>query len=198
MSPDVNDPGFRAISFQDLKESYREQVEGLLEGGVDLLMVETIFDTLNCKVALVAINEIFEEKGIKLPVMVSGTITDRSGRTLSGQTIEAFLNSVSHIDLLTIGLNCSFGAKDIRPYLEELSRKAPFLISAHPNAGLPNQFGEYDETPEMMGLQVQSFFENRMVNIIGGCCGTTPDHIRELAKLAAKFKPHKRSHPDIA
>ena len=147
MSPDVNDPGFRAISFQDLNASYREQIEGLLEGGVDLLLVETIFDTLNCKVALVAINEVLEEKGIKLPVMVSGTITDKSGRTLSGQTIEAFLNSVSHIDLLTIGLNCSFGAKDIRPYLEELSRKAPFLISVHPNAGLPNQFGEYDETP---------------------------------------------------
>jgi 5-methyltetrahydrofolate--homocysteine methyltransferase len=196
MSPDVNDPGYRAISFQALKESYREQIEGLLEGGVDLLMVETIFDTLNCKVALVAINEILEEKGIKLPVMVSGTITDKSGRTLSGQTIEAFLNSVSHIDLLTIGLNCSFGAKDIRPYLEELSRKAPFLISAHPNAGLPNQFGEYDETPEMMGLQVAEFTNNLTVNIIGGCCGTTPEHIRELAKLAATAKPHRKAQPE--
>jgi len=196
MSPDVNDPGFRAISFQDLKESYREQIEGLLEGGVDLLLVETIFDTLNCKVALVAINEIFEEKGIKLPVMVSGTITDKSGRTLSGQTIEAFLNSVSHIDLLTIGLNCSFGAKDIRPYLEELSRKAPFLISVHPNAGLPNQFGEYDETPEMMSLQVAEFTNNLTVNIIGGCCGTTPEHIRELAKLAAIARPHHKAQPE--
>ena len=196
MSPDVNDPGFRAISFQDLKESYSEQIEGLLEGGVDLLMVETIFDTLNCKVALVAINEILEEKGIKLPVMVSGTITDKSGRTLSGQTIEAFLNSVSHIDLLTIGLNCSFGAKDIRPYLEELSRKAPFLISVHPNAGLPNQFGEYDETPEMMGLQVEEFTNNLTVNIIGGCCGTTPEHIRELVKLAATAKPHRKAQPE--
>ncbi|MCX6222046.1 MAG: methionine synthase [Bacteroidia bacterium] len=196
MSPDVNDPGFRAISFQNLKESYREQIEGLLEGGIDLLLVETIFDTLNCKVALVAINEVLEEKGIKLPVMVSGTITDKSGRTLSGQTIEAFLNSVSHIDLLTIGLNCSFGAKDIRPYLEELSRKAPFLISVHPNAGLPNQFGEYDETPEMMGLQVAEFTNNLTVNIIGGCCGTTPEHIRELAKLAATAKPHRKAQPE--
>ncbi|MEI7830206.1 MAG: methionine synthase [Prolixibacteraceae bacterium] len=196
MSPDVNDPGFRAISFQDLKLSYREQVEGLMEGGVDLLMVETIFDTLNCKVALVAINEIFEEKGIKLPVMISGTITDKSGRTLSGQTIEAFLNSVSHIDLLTIGLNCSFGAKDLRPYLEELSRKAPFMISVHPNAGLPNQFGEYDETPEAMKFQVAEFTNNLTVNIIGGCCGTTPEHISELAKLAAVSKPHSKAQPE--
>ena len=198
MSPDVNDPGFRAISFQDLKLSYREQVEGLLEGGVDLLLVETIFDTLNCKVALVAINEIFEEQGRKIPVMVSGTITDKSGRTLSGQTIEAFLNSVAHIDLLTIGLNCSFGAKDMRPYVEELSRKAPFRISVHPNAGLPNQFGEYDETPEVMRLQVAEFTDNLTVNIIGGCCGTTPEHIRELAKLAATAKPHLISQPEKA
>ncbi len=198
MSPDVNDPGFRAISFEELKLSYREQVEGLLEGGVDLLLVETIFDTLNCKVALVAINEIFAEKGIKLPVMISGTITDKSGRTLSGQTIEAFLNSVSHIDLLTIGLNCSFGAKDLRPYLEELSTKAPFFVSVHPNAGLPNQFGEYDETPEAMKLQVAEFTGNRTVNIIGGCCGTTPAHIRELAQLAEKAKPHLKAHPEKA
>ena len=198
MSPDVNDPGFRAILFQDLKNSYREQIEGLLEGGVDLLLVETIFDTLNCKVALVAINEIFEELGMKIPVMISGTITDKSGRTLSGQTIEAFLNSVAHIDLLTIGLNCSFGAKDMRPYVEELSRKAPFRISVHPNAGLPNQFGEYDETPEVMRLQVAEFTDNLTVNIIGGCCGTTPDHIRELAKLAASAKPHLISHPEKA
>jgi 5-methyltetrahydrofolate--homocysteine methyltransferase len=196
MSPDVNDPGFRAISFQDLKLSYREQVEGLLEGGVDVLLVETIFDTLNCKVALVAINEIFGENGIRLPIMISGTITDKSGRTLSGQTIEAFLNSVSHIDLLTIGLNCSFGAKDMRPYLEELSRKAPFMISVHPNAGLPNQFGEYDETPEAMKLQVAEFTNNLTVNIIGGCCGTTPEHISELAKLAAISKPHTKAQPE--
>ncbi len=198
MSPDVNDPGFRAISFDELKFSYREQIEGLLDGGVDLLLVETIFDTLNCKVALVAINEIFEERGMKIPVMISGTITDKSGRTLSGQTIEAFLNSVSHIDLLTIGLNCSFGAKDMRPYLEELSRKAPYYVSVYPNAGLPNQFGEYDESPEDMSHQVAEFTDNRTVNIIGGCCGTTPEHIRELAKLAANSKPHLKAKPEKA
>ena len=196
MSPDVNDPGFRSISFEELRVSYREQVGALLDGGVDLLLIETIFDTLNCKVALVAINEIFAERGTKIPVMISGTITDKSGRTLSGQTIEAFLNSVSHIDLLTIGLNCSFGAKDMRPYLEELSRKAPFFVSVHPNAGLPNQFGEYDETPLEMRQQVAEFTNSRTVNIIGGCCGTTPEHIRELAKLAAKSKPHRKSHPE--
>ncbi|NEW85063.1 MAG: dihydropteroate synthase, partial [Mariniphaga sp.] len=198
MSPDVNDAGFRAITFAEMKDSYREQVEGLLDGGVNILLVETIFDTLNAKAAMMAIEEVLDTRKIRIEVMISGTITDKSGRTLSGQTVEAFLNSLSHIDLLTIGLNCSLGAKDLRPYLEELSRKAPFYISAHPNAGLPNQFGEYDETPEVMGLHVQSFFENRMVNIIGGCCGTTPEHIGELAKMAAKFKPHKRSHPDIA
>lgn len=198
MSPDVSDPGYRAITFAELKNSYREQVEGLLDGGVDLLLVETIFDTLNSKAALVAINEIFEERDCKVPVMISGTITDKSGRTLSGQTIEAFLNSVSHIDLLTIGLNCSFGAKDMRPYLEELSRKAPFFVSVHPNAGLPNQFGEYDETPEMMGLQVAEFTNNQTVNIIGGCCGTTPEHIRQLAVLAAKATPHAKAEPEKA
>jgi 5-methyltetrahydrofolate--homocysteine methyltransferase len=198
MSPDVNDAGFRAITFAEMKDSYREQVEGLIDGGVDLLLVETIFDTLNAKAAMMAIEEALESRNGNIDVMISGTITDASGRTLSGQTVEAFLNSLSHINLLTIGLNCSLGAKEMRPYLEELSRKAPFYISAHPNAGLPNQFGEYDETPEGMGLQVQSFFENRMVNIIGGCCGTTPDHIRELARIAAKAKPHKLSHPDIA
>lgn len=195
MSPDVNDPGYRAISFDELKNAYREQVAGLLDGGVELLLVETIFDTLNCKVALVAINEIFAERGTKVPVMVSGTITDKSGRTLSGQTIEAFLNSVSHLELLTIGLNCSFGAKDLKPYLEELSRKAPFRISVHPNAGLPNQFGEYDETPEMMRMQVAEFTNNQTVNIIGGCCGTTPAHIRELVQLAEKAKPHTKANP---
>ena len=175
MSPDVNDAGYRAITFAEMKESYREQVEGLLDGGVDMLLVETIFDTLNAKAAMMAIEEVLEKRNISVDVMISGTITDASGRTLSGQTVEAFLNSLSHINLLTIGLNCSLGAKEMRPYLEELSHKAPFYISAHPNAGLPNQFGEYDETPQMMGFYVQDFFENRMVNIIGGCCGTTPE-----------------------
>jgi 5-methyltetrahydrofolate--homocysteine methyltransferase len=198
MSPDVNDAGYRAISFSEMKESYREQVEGLLDGGVDLLLVETIFDTLNAKAAVMAIEEVLEERKITIDVMISGTITDASGRTLSGQTVEAFLNSLSHINLLTIGLNCSLGAKELHPYLEELSHKAPFYISAHPNAGLPNQFGEYDETPQMMGHHIQRFFDSRLVNIIGGCCGTTPDHIHELAKMAAVAKPHKRNHPELA
>ena len=198
MSPDVNDAGFRAITFANMKESYREQVEGLLDGGVDILLVETIFDTLNAKAAMMAIEEAFEVRKKSVEVMISGTITDASGRTLSGQTVEAFLNSVSHIDLLTIGLNCSLGAKEMRPYLDELSRKSPFFISAHPNAGLPDQFGEYNESPQDMGLHIQSFFVNRMVNIIGGCCGTTPEHISELVKLAAKAIPHKRSQPELS
>lgn len=198
MSPDVNDAGFRAITFAQMKESYREQVEGLLDGGVDILLVETIFDTLNAKAAMMAIEEALESRNTKTDVMISGTITDKSGRTLSGQTVEAFLNSLSHIDLLSIGLNCSLGAKEMHPYLEELSRKAPFYISAHPNAGLPNQFGEYDESPHDMGHHVYSFFESRLVNIIGGCCGTTPEHIQELAKMAVKAKPHKRNYPEPA
>jgi 5-methyltetrahydrofolate--homocysteine methyltransferase len=192
LSPDVNDPGFRSVTFDEVKASYREQVKGLLDGGVDLLLVETIFDTLNAKAALFAIEEELDERGMRLPVMVSGTITDASGRTLSGQTVEAFLTSVSHIDLLSIGLNCSLGAKDMRQYLEELSKKAPFFISAYPNAGLPNQFGEYDETPVEMAHQVSDFLDHKFVNIIGGCCGTTPDHIRELAKIAEKSEPHLR------
>jgi 5-methyltetrahydrofolate--homocysteine methyltransferase len=195
ISPDVNDAGYRAITFEELKTAYREQVEGLLNGEVDLLLVETIFDTLNAKAALMAISEALELRGIRLPVMVSGTITDKSGRTLSGQTVEAFLNSVSHIDLLTIGLNCSLGAKEMLPYLDELSRKAPFYISAYPNAGLPNQFGEYDETPHTMGIQLKEFLDNRLVNIIGGCCGTTPEHISELVKLASHAHPHKKNKP---
>ena len=196
LSPDVNDPGYRAASFDSVKEAYREQIHGLLDGGVDLLLVETIFDTLNAKAALFAIEEVLEERGIRLPVMVSGTITDASGRTLSGQTVEAFLNSVRHIDLLSIGLNCSLGAKDMRPYLEEMAKKAPFYISAHPNAGLPNQFGEYDETPEEMALQVKDFLDNHFVNIIGGCCGTTPDHIRKFAGIAAAAEPHVKQKND--
>jgi 5-methyltetrahydrofolate--homocysteine methyltransferase len=192
LSPEVNDPGFRAVTFDQVKASYREQLKGLIDGGVDLLLVETIFDTLNAKAALFAIEDELEERGIRLPVMVSGTITDASGRTLSGQTVEAFLTSISHIDMLSVGLNCSLGAKELRPYLEELSKKAPFFVSAYPNAGLPNQFGEYDETPEEMAHQVGDFLDNKFVNIIGGCCGTTPEHIRKLAQLAAKAKPH---HP---
>ncbi|MBT6005066.1 MAG: methionine synthase [Prolixibacteraceae bacterium] len=190
LSPDVNDPGYRAVTFDEVKTSYREQVEGLLDGGVDLLLIETIFDTLNGKAAIFAIEEALEARNLKLPLMVSGTITDASGRTLSGQTLEAFLNSVSHVDLLSIGLNCSLGASDLRPYIKELSKKAPFHISAHPNAGLPNQFGEYDETPEIMAGHIKDYLDNNFVNIIGGCCGTTPARIHEFVKIAEKSNPH--------
>jgi 5-methyltetrahydrofolate--homocysteine methyltransferase len=192
LSPDVNDPGYRAVTFDEVKEAYREQVRGLIDGGVDLLLVETIFDTLNAKAAIFAIEEELGSRNLCLPLMVSGTITDASGRTLSGQTVEAFLNSVSHADLLSIGLNCSLGANEMRPYIEELAKKAPFYISAYPNAGLPNQFGEYDETPQEMCRHVHHFLDHEYVNIIGGCCGTTPDHIREFAHIAATSKPH---HP---
>lgn len=190
LSPDVNDPGYRAVTFDEIKSAYREQVIGLLDGGVDLLLIETIFDTLNAKAAIYAIEEELESRGIRIPLMISGTITDASGRTLSGQTLEAFLNSVSHIDLLSIGLNCSLGPTELRPYVKELAQKAPFHVSTHPNAGLPNQFGGYDETPEIMASHIREFLDNSYVNIIGGCCGTTPDHIREFAKLAANATPH--------
>lgn len=189
LSPNVNDPGFRAVTWDEVVNAYIEQTRGLIDGGVDLILIETIFDTLNSKAALFAVQTVFEEKNISLPVMISGTITDASGRTLSGQTVEAFLNSVSHVDLLSVGLNCALGAKDMRPYLEELSEKAPFFISAYPNAGLPNQFGEYDETPHQMCVQIEDFLQSGFINIVGGCCGTTPDHIREIAEHAAKHKP---------
>ncbi|HPT30525.1 MAG TPA: methionine synthase [Prolixibacteraceae bacterium] len=190
LSPDVNNPGFRAVTFDEVKASYREQTEGLLDGGVDILLVETIFDTLNAKAALYAIEEALEERGKIIPVMISGTITDASGRTLSGQTLEAFLYSLSHIRMLSIGLNCSLGASEMKPYLKELSQKAPFYISTHPNAGLPNQFGKYDETPEIMGNHIREFLDHRWVNIVGGCCGTTPAHIRAFAEAARHAKPH--------
>jgi len=190
LSPDVNDPGYRAISFDEVKNAYREQIGGLLDGGIDLLLIETIFDTLNAKAAIFAVEEELEKRNLKLPLMVSGTITDASGRTLSGQTLEAFLNSVSHVELLSIGLNCSLGASDLRPYVKELSKKAPFHISAHPNAGLPNQFGEYDETPEIMAGHIKDYLDNNYVNIIGGCCGTTPAHIHAFAEMAGKAQPH--------
>ncbi len=196
LSPDVNDPGYRAVSFDDVKASYREQVEGLLDGGVDLLLIETIFDTLNAKAAIFAVEEACEDRGIKLPLMVSGTITDASGRTLSGQTLEAFLNSVSHVDLLSVGLNCSLGATELRPYIKELANKAPFYVSAHPNAGLPNQFGGYDETPEIMAGYLQDYLDSHFVNIIGGCCGTTPAHIKEFVKIAEKTTPHLKKDKD--
>ncbi len=191
MSPDVNDPGFRAIDFDELVTAFKEQASGLIDGGSDILLVETITDTLNAKAALYAIDELFEERNIQLPIMVSGTITDASGRTLTGQTTEAFLISVQHMPLLSIGLNCALGADAMRPYLQVLAQKAPFAVSAHPNAGLPNEFGQYDETPEMMGQQIEAFLKEGLINIIGGCCGTTPDHIRTMAEIAAKYQPRK-------
>lgn len=189
MSPDVNDPGFRAISFEELRKAYKQQAEALLDGGVDILLVETVFDTLNAKAALFAIEEIKEERNITIPVMVSGTITDASGRTLSGQTAEAFLISISHIPLLSVGLNCALGAKQLTPYLEVLSQKADTAVSAHPNAGLPNAFGEYDETPEQMADQIKEYLEKGLVNIIGGCCGTTEKHIKAIADMAKYYDP---------
>ena len=191
MSPDVNDPGFRAITFEELRVAYREQAKGLIEGGSDLLLVETVFDTLNAKAALFAIDELQEELGTNLPIMVSGTITDASGRTLSGQTAEAFLISVSHIPLLSVGFNCALGAKQLRPHLQILSNKSEFMVSAHPNAGLPNEFGEYDESPEDMAAQIEEFLKENLINIIGGCCGTTPGHISAIAEVAAKYEPRE-------
>lgn len=189
ISPDVNDPGFRGITFDELKKAYKQQAAALMDGGVDLLLVETVFDTLNAKAALFAIDELFEERGKKLPIMVSGTITDQSGRTLTGQTTDAFLISVSHMDLLTVGLNCALGASMMRPYLQVLNKNANFGVSAHPNAGLPNEFGEYDETPELMADQIRDYLDEGLVNIIGGCCGTTPDHISAIADLAKNYSP---------
>lgn len=191
LSPDVNNPGYRAITFDDLKEAFKLQARALIEGGADLLLLETIIDTLNVKAALFAIQELFEETGNVVPVMVSGTITDASGRTLSGQTTEAFLVSVSHVPLLSIGLNCALGAALLRPYLQVLSEKSPFFVSAYPNAGLPNEFGQYDETPEQMGAQIEEFLNEGLVNMIGGCCGTTPEHIQVIAELAARYEPRK-------
>ncbi|MCL6268121.1 homocysteine S-methyltransferase family protein [Flagellimonas myxillae] len=191
MSPDVNDPGYRAISFNELRIAYKQQVEALLDGGADLLLVETIFDTLNAKAALFAIEEVKDERGIHVPIMVSGTITDASGRTLSGQTAEAFLISVSHLPILSVGFNCALGASQLVPHLEVVSAKSEFAISAHPNAGLPNAFGEYDETPEQMASQIKEYLEKSLVNIVGGCCGTTPEHIKAIADLVKEYKPRR-------
>jgi 5-methyltetrahydrofolate--homocysteine methyltransferase len=189
MSSDVNDPGARSVSFDDLVLAYSEQIRGLMDGGIDLLLVETVFDVLNCKAALFAIDSVFEEKEKKLPVMVSGTITDASGRTLTGQTLEAFLISVSHFPLFSVGLNCALGAEQLRPFIEELSSKTSFCVSVHPNAGLPNQFGEYDQSAAYMASVVKEFMEQGWVNIIGGCCGTTPLHIRKIAEAAKQYQP---------
>jgi 5-methyltetrahydrofolate--homocysteine methyltransferase len=189
LSPEVSNPGYRAVTFDQLKDAFKEQARGLMDGGVDLLLLETIIDTLNAKAALFAIEELFDEVGKVLPIMVSGTITDASGRTLSGQTTEAFLISVSHVPLLSIGLNCALGAKALRPYLQVLNEQAPFFVSAYPNAGLPNEFGQYDQGPEEMGEQIKEFLDEGLVNIVGGCCGTTPAHIKVIAELASKYKP---------
>ncbi|WP_026837615.1 homocysteine S-methyltransferase family protein [Gillisia sp. JM1] len=189
MSPDVNDPGYRAISFEQLLVAYKLQARALIDGGVDVLLIETVFDTLNAKAALFAIDELKEELNSEIPVMISGTITDASGRTLSGQTAEAFLISISHMNLLSVGFNCALGANQLTPHLEVLARKSDFGISAYPNAGLPNAFGEYDETPEIMAEQIREYLEKGLVNILGGCCGTTPAHIKAIAEIAKEYKP---------
>jgi len=191
LSPDVNRPEYRAITFEQLRKAYKEQVEALIDGGVDVLLVETIFDTLNAKAALFAIEEVKDERAFEIPIMVSGTITDASGRTLSGQTVEAFLTSISHIPLLSVGLNCALGADQLKPYLERLSNQTEFYTSAHPNAGLPNAFGEYEQTPEEMQQLIEDYLQDGIVNIIGGCCGTNPEHIKAIAEVAKKYKPRR-------
>ena len=213
LSPDVNNPGYRAVTFDQLVDAYYEQVHGLVEGGSDILLVETVFDTLNAKAALFAIDKYFADHptppgmpdhrqgertrvGWPLPIMMSGTITDASGRTLSGQTTEAFLYSISHLPLLSVGLNCALGAEPMRPYIQTLSKEAPFFVSAYPNAGLPNEFGEYDESPEMMASQVEGFMRDGFINIIGGCCGSTPDHIRAIAEAATRYQPRQIPAPE--
>jgi len=191
ISPDVNDPGFRNTSFDELRATYREAVDGLIEGGADTIMVETIFDTLNAKAALYAIEEVFDARGGRLPVMISGTITDASGRTLSGQTAEAFYASVAHGRPLSVGLNCALGAKDLRPHVETLATVADGYVSTHPNAGLPNAFGEYDETPEEMAATLKEFAQSGLLNLVGGCCGTTPAHIRAIADAVRDVAPRR-------
>ena len=191
ISPDVNNPGFRAVSFDELRDAYAEAARALIDGGVDILIVETIFDTLNAKAALVGIDQVFDEMGKKLPVMISGTITDLSGRTLSGQTPTAFWNSLRHARPFTIGLNCALGAREMRAHLAEISRIADTFVCAYPNAGLPNEFGLYDESPEYMASLIGEFAESGLVNIVGGCCGTTPPHIHAIAKRVAGIAPRK-------
>tara|TARA_B100000029_G_scaffold375236_1_gene369590 strand:+ start:31352 stop:34888 length:3537 start_codon:yes stop_codon:yes gene_type:complete len=189
LSPDVNDPEFRNVNFDELVIAYSEQISGLLDGGVDILLVETVFDTINCKAALFAIRSIFDDRKIKIPVMVSGTITDASGRTLSGQTVEAFWHSIRHGDLTAVGLNCALGAEEIRPWLNDLSRIADINVFVYPNAGLPNEFGEYDQSPESMALVIKEFAQSGLVNMVGGCCGTTPQHIKAIAQVVERLKP---------
>ncbi|WP_274475140.1 homocysteine S-methyltransferase family protein [Mangrovimonas aestuarii] len=191
LSPDVNRPEFRAVTFDELRIAYQQQVEALLDGGVDVLLVETVFDTLNAKAALFAIEDVKEARGVDVPIMVSGTITDASGRTLSGQTVEAFLISIQHIPLLSVGFNCALGAAQLKPYLQRLSQETGFFTSAHPNAGLPNAFGEYDQSPKQMQELIKEYLEHGLVNIIGGCCGTTPDHIKAISEVLAFYTPRE-------
>ena len=191
MSPDVSDPGFRAITFDELVISYTEQIKGLVDGRVDILLLETIFDTLNAKAALFAIDTYMENNKLNIPLMVSGTITDQSGRTLSGQTVNAFMISVSHMPIFSIGFNCALGADQLMPYVKRLSDKSQFYVSAHPNAGLPNAFGEYDQTPEEMQNLLEKYLKDGIVNIVGGCCGTTEEHIKLIAESAKKYSPRK-------
>ena len=195
ISPDVNNPGYRAVSFDDLRIAYAEQLRGLIDGGTDIVLIETIFDTLNAKAAIFATEEVFIEMGIRLPVMISGTITDLSGRTLSGQTPTAFWHSVRHADPFTIGLNCALGANAMRAHLAEISSVADTFVCAYPNAGLPNEFGQYDETPDEMAAQIEGFAREGLVNIVGGCCGSTPAHIRAIAQAVAKHAP--RAIPEV-
>jgi 5-methyltetrahydrofolate--homocysteine methyltransferase len=196
ISPDVSDPGYRAVSFDDLRLAYKEAASGLVDGGADLILIETVFDTLNAKAAVVAVEEVFAEKGVRLPVMISGTITDLSGRTLSGQTPTAFWYSVRHAKPLTIGLNCALGAHEMRAHIAEISRAADTFVCAYPNAGLPNEFGEYDESPEAMAASLGEFARSGLVNVVGGCCGTTPDHVRAIAKAVEGVAP--RHVPEVA
>ncbi|OOG40616.1 homocysteine S-methyltransferase family protein [Rhodanobacter sp. C05] len=189
LSPDVNDPGFRNVTFEELAENYTESANGLIDGGADVIMVETIFDTLNAKAALFALSELFHQRGARMPVMISGTITDRSGRTLSGQTAEAFYYSVRHARPLSVGFNCALGAEDLRPHVQTLSSIAESYVSTHPNAGLPNAFGEYDESPEHMADIIGGFARDGLLNLVGGCCGTTPAHIKAIAEAVRNHPP---------
>ena len=191
ISPDVNNPGYRAVTFDDLRVAYAQQIRGLVEGGADLILIETIFDTLNAKAAIFACEEVFAEHGLRLPVMISGTITDLSGRTLSGQTPTAFWHSVRHARPFTVGLNCALGASAMREHLAEIAGVADTFVCAYPNAGLPNAFGEYDESPAEMAAQIADFAQEGLLNVVGGCCGTTPDHIRAIADAVAPFAPRK-------
>ncbi len=191
LSPDVNNPGYRAVTFDEVMQAYYEQVEALVDGGVDIILIETIFDTLNAKAAIFATKKYFKDKQVELPIMISGTITDASGRTLSGQTLEAFYTSITHAKPFSVGLNCALGAADMRQHIEELNQIASCYVSCYPNAGLPNAFGGYDETPEMMCAVIDEWAANGWVNIVGGCCGTSPDHIKHMAEHMKKFKPRE-------